>query len=227
MLVTPTVLFAVACSDDDDDKIDPGTLDAGSRTKIDEDTGVKTANWPYDTVQFRIANNKDTIAVQLNKLPVQSFTGHDKTGAAFSVEGVGFSDIFDQAGIDASTYDQKAINCVARDHFDPLRSLLGCDTSKALTVGFFRQYGFIYNCTGKKEEGSPMDGKALCVNYALKDESQIPPNIGTKWTDISKQFWSKIETVDDAAMDPSYQGYGVIEIDPDLTNDAQCQGTPQ
>ena len=223
LLMAPVCFFMAACGDDDGDKIDPHTLDAGSKTEVDEDSGVRVAKWPYDTVQFRIGDAKDTVSVKLNGTPVQDFTGHTSHGDAFSAEGIAFSVLFEKVGLDLSLYGEQAMNCVARDHFDPLRTLLACDASKAPTVSFFNQYAFIYNCTGKKEEGTAMDGKALCVNYNLADESQIPANIGNQWTDISKQFWSKVETVDDDSLGISHSGHGVIEIGPDLENDPKCQ----
>ncbi len=223
LLMVPVCFFMAACGDDDDDKIDPGTLDAGPTTEVDKDTGVKTANWPYDTLQVKVGPTADPIAVKLNGTPVEDLIGHDKNGNDISAEAIPFSVILDKAGVDAATYDGKVINCVARDNFDPLRTKLSCDPTQAPTVGDFRKYAFVYNCTGKNEDGTPLDGKALCVNYKFASESEIPANMGKAYSDLGKHQWSKIETVDDESLGVKDSGHGVIEIDPDLENDPKCQ----
>lgn len=209
LVALPFVLCA--CDDDDDDHF--VTRDGGLETFEDPDAQV--TEWPFDEVQVKLGSSDELRSVHLNSLPFADFAGHKKVGDDLTFEqvtrrGVSFLEILNRSSVDHS-YDDKPMNCIARDGYDPLRTRLKKDASLLPTVGFMRESAYVYRCSpGSKDPLYPeMEKKSLCVDFNLTEESQIPENLGKTWADLSKHWWQMVETIDQDTK-------GIFEIDPQL-----------
>lgn len=182
-----------------------------------EDTGFAAMEGPaadceYDVVTFRLPDGS-LQEVSINGLPVEKLAGAevvDKTTVtATSRRGVRFSRILEKAKIAAP--DEVPVNCVARDGWDPLRTVLQNDLAKLTTFSFLRDHGYVYvGNAGDKDPLYPeMEGRTLIVDYDLGAADQLPEYLGDNLAALNIFRWKMLEKYDATQQ-------GTIEIDPQV-----------
>ena len=170
----------------------------------------KKADCEFDVVAFRVEGG-DPVEVSVNGLPVEKMSGADKVSAdkweVVTRRGVSFDDILEKA--DLSLSDDTPVNCVARDNFDPLRTKLQNDTAALPTVGFLRDFGYVYvGNPGDKDPLYPeMEGRSLIVDFDIESDDEVPEYLGGAIASLGMFRWKMIETLDDDTR-------GIIEIGP-------------
>ena len=186
-----------------------GGSDKSTTTQYTNMDGA-TADCEYDTLTFKTSDGV-LHEVKVNGLTVEGMSGADKvTGSQWQVverRGVRFSAILTKAAL--STADTTPINGIGRDGFDPLRTMLGNDTTKLPHFDYFRDHGYVY--VGSPGSGDPMypamEGKSLMVDYDAGADTDVPAYLGATLSGLGKFRWKMMEKVDD-------QHEGVLEIDP-------------
>ena len=200
------VLAGLGCEDTGDVETAADADDVSVYTKMKGET----ADCEFDVVTFAVSGG-DPIEVHINGLPVEKMNGADKVSddawEMVTRRGVAFDVILDKAGIDAT--DDTPVNCVARDNFDPLRTKLSGDTSALPTLGFLKDFGYVY--VGKPGDKDPlypeMEGRSLIVDYDVEGDDDVPAYLGGAVASLGMFRWKMVEKLDSATR-------GIIEINP-------------
>ncbi len=170
------------------------------------------ADCEFDLLTFKLPDGT-LVEVSINGLTVEELAGSepvDKTTVAPTRRrGVRFSRILDLGAL--SVPDSAPVNCVARDDWDPLRTVLQNDLAKLPTFAFLRDHGYVYvGNPGDKDPLYPeMEGKGLIVDYDLTSDAQVPAHVGTTLAALNMHRWKMIEFVDATQR-------GLIELDAQL-----------
>ena len=190
---------------------DSGGSDGSTDTEYTAMEGP-VADCEFDLLTFKLADGTQ-VEVSINGLTVEELAGSDPvdktTVAPTRRRGVRFSRILEQGDVTAP--DEVPVNCVARDGWDPLRSVLQKDLAKLPSFAFLRDHGYVYvGNPGDKDPLYPeMEGKGLIVDYDLTSDAQVPANVGTTLAALNMHRWKMIEFVDATQR-------GVIELDPQV-----------
>ena len=193
------------------------------------------ANCEYSILTFKMPD-QTVMELDINGLPVRGFWGAEllcqpcDNPANWQVlrrRGVSFADIFDAAGVDLP--DWTPVNFVGRDGWDPWRTVLGCDPDKLMTIGYLRDYAYIYvGSPGLKDPSLPVDhpdnyakdplypemeGKSLCIDYDFDSIVGAQAKASEYGMEVESegcfgQYRYKMLEKYSAEM------YGLVEIDP-------------
>jgi len=195
------------------------------------------ADCMYSVLTFKLADGS-LAELDINGLPVQEFWGAQLLRQSCNSpdnwqvlrrRGVSFADILDAAGITAP--DSTPVNFTGRDGWDPWRTVLGCNPDKLMTIGYLRQYAYIYvGSPGLKDPALPVDapgnfakdplypemeGRSLCLDFNFESILDAQAAAFTGGMEVMPEGcfgqyrYSMLEKYSEAM-------FGIIEIDPQL-----------
>jgi hypothetical protein len=196
-----------------------------------------TADCMYSVLTFKLADSS-LAELDINSLPVREFWGanllrqscnNPDNWQVLRRRGVSFADILDAAGINLP--DSTPVNFMGRDGWDPWRTVLGCNPDKLMTIGYLRQYGYIYvGSPGLKDPSLPVDapgnfakdplypqmeGRSLCIDFDFESILDAQAAAFTEGMEVAPEGcfgqyrYSMLEKYSETML-------GIIEIDPQM-----------